>query len=565
MRDCSRRGGGLAAGLACVVLTACTATTEAQPPVSGGTLHYLSSEPAFSHLDPQRMYLPEDVAFAAAYLHRTLTAYTSPEEPAAVELAADLATDTGTARNHATEWSFTLREGAVFEDGSPIGCAAVKFGVSRAFDPQFVMQSGMSRAVRMLDVATVDGVPVYSGPYAADPGDVAAFDRAVSCSADDRTITFRLAEPAGDFNHAVSSLAFAPVPVGTPAGDAYDTAPVSSGPYRIETYTPGTGLTLARNEHWDRDADPLRPAHPDRVEVALGLEPDVVEARLLTDEGDDRTAVAAAELDTRTAERIAADDDLAGRTVGGPAPGVRYLAINTELVPVLEHRQAIAAAVDRSALHDALGGDPTGTLADSLLTPLLAGNDDPPPSSEPASGDPDRARDLIAAAGAPMPALTFAYEDTPANREVAEVLTTVLRAAGIALEPVPLGPAEYYPAIRDPASPHALMLGSWAPAWADGSTVVTDLLTPAGGPANLSRYDVAAVTAAAEAAAAELDPAERAEQWAAIGARAVADAAVVPIRFDRHQRLVGSLVGGARGWAPYGSVAHAALWVRPEE
>ena len=41
----------------------------------GGTLYFLSIGEQIQHLDPQRNYTGEDLAFAVGYLHRTLTQY----------------------------------------------------------------------------------------------------------------------------------------------------------------------------------------------------------------------------------------------------------------------------------------------------------------------------------------------------------------------------------------------------------------------------------------------------------------------------------------------------------
>jgi len=87
----------------------------------GGTLTFLTSTEAIAHLDPQRNYMGEELAFASAYLNRTLTSYRlSPDPAEANTLVGDLATDTGTPFNGARAWAFTLRDGAKFEDGTPV-------------------------------------------------------------------------------------------------------------------------------------------------------------------------------------------------------------------------------------------------------------------------------------------------------------------------------------------------------------------------------------------------------------------------------------------------------------
>ena len=47
----------------------------ARQPASGGVLNFLTEDQQFGHLDPQRNYVASDMAFAATYLHRTLTMY----------------------------------------------------------------------------------------------------------------------------------------------------------------------------------------------------------------------------------------------------------------------------------------------------------------------------------------------------------------------------------------------------------------------------------------------------------------------------------------------------------
>ena len=47
----------------------------------------------------------------------------------------DLATDTGQSNEDATEWSFTLKDGPVWQDGQPVTCEDLKYGVSRPSRP----------------------------------------------------------------------------------------------------------------------------------------------------------------------------------------------------------------------------------------------------------------------------------------------------------------------------------------------------------------------------------------------------------------------------------------------
>ena len=138
----------------------------------GGTLTILTNAEQFNHLDPQRNYTGEDLAFSSAYFARTLTAYKmSPEGVKAGELVGDLATDTGKPTEEGKTWAFTLRDGAKWEDGSDVTCADVKYGVSRTF-AQTVITDGPTYAISLLDIPKdKDGNSTYKGPYETSKND----------------------------------------------------------------------------------------------------------------------------------------------------------------------------------------------------------------------------------------------------------------------------------------------------------------------------------------------------------------------------------------------------------
>jgi len=77
----------------------------------GGTLRFLNLETQFLHLDPQRNYTGEDLAFASGYMQRTLVSYTYVEGADGWALVPDLATDTGTPNEDGSSWEFTLQDG----------------------------------------------------------------------------------------------------------------------------------------------------------------------------------------------------------------------------------------------------------------------------------------------------------------------------------------------------------------------------------------------------------------------------------------------------------------------
>ena len=432
--------------------------TGAGAAVDGGTLTFLTLQEQFDHLDPQRNYAGEDLAFASGFMQRTLNSYAySADGEEATQLVPDLATDTGTPNEDATSWSWTLKDGLKWEDGSDLTCEDIKYGVSRTFATD-IITDGPTYAISMLDIPTDDeGASVYKGPYVTEDNDTAAFDEAVVCEGN--KITFNLNKPVGDFNYTVTLLSFSPVPKAADTGEKYDDKPMSSGPYKIQEYSKGTRLVLVRNENWSKETDDYRPAHPDRIVVEFGLEATVIDQRMIADAGADKAALTAGDaVQPQSLTTIFGSDRFADRRTNELDPFVQYIAVNTSKVPNLEHRRAIAAALDRAQLRTIAGGEFAGPLADGVVKPNLPTDYE---ESEmwtgllgqeiPDGGDPEYARQLIEQSGEELPELVYDYPQTPTNDRGAAAIVSALGKAGIDVRPNPLEAGAYYGIVLDPA------------------------------------------------------------------------------------------------------------------
>ena len=85
-----------------------------------------------------------------------------------------------------------MREGARWEDGAPVTCEDVRYGVSRSFDRDQI-GGGLPYPATLLDIPVVKDpagtdASAYAGPYLGTGQDY--FDEAVTC--DGPRITFRL-------------------------------------------------------------------------------------------------------------------------------------------------------------------------------------------------------------------------------------------------------------------------------------------------------------------------------------------------------------------------------------
>lgn len=545
----------------------------------GGTLTFITLQKQFNHLDPQRNYTGEDLAFAGGYMHRTLTAYNlTPDGEKANGIIGDLATDTGKSSNGAKTWTFTLRDGMKFEDGSPIACADVKYGVSRVFATS-VITDGPQYPVSMFDIPKdAKGNSVYKGPYdTSAANNVKAFDKAVTCSADGKTITFNLAKPVGDFNYTTTLLSFTPVPKAKDTGEKYDDKPVSSGPYKIQEYTKGTQLVLVRNTNWSAANDAYRPALPDSIVVKFGVDAAVIDQRMQADAGADQTTVPIySSMQPSNLATVFNDPRFKDRRVNDLDPYSRYYAINVKSVPNLKQRQALVVALNRAELRTIAGGSYAGDLGDGAIKPNLTKDYAPTGLFDPGlygqkipdTGDPAFAKKLIAESGAPMKTLRFDYPKTPTYDKLAASFVSSMKLAGITIKPNPLEAGVYYSIVQDPKKAGDIINGGWGPDWANASTVIPELFTPSGG-FNLSQANDPAFNAKSDAAKAETDRTKQSEMWKALNKETVQNAWIIPRLFGREQRLAGSKIGFKSGpggnaylWAPYGSWPYAELYVK---
>jgi peptide/nickel transport system substrate-binding protein len=561
------------------------------PDLHGGTIFMLTQAEEFDDIDPQRAYTGEDLAFFGATIMRGLTTYVySDDAVTANGIQGDMATDTGTANADATEWTFTLRDGLTWEDGSDLVCEDVKYGVSRTFAND-VITNGPTYAVQYLDIpsnpVTDEADPnsvylsAYYGPYNAAT-DQSLFDAAVECNGN--VITFHLNQSVADFNYTVT-LGFSPVPDPAIHPDLADTVdqytlrPWSNGPYKIEEYNQGNGghLLLTRNDAWNADSDPIRKAYPDTWEVLFGIDPKVMDERIIASQGDDAFAIQYGAVQPENLTRVFADPEtplpeFADRAISDYDPYSRYYWIDVQKIPNIKHRQAMAAALDRDAIRANAGGDFAGALGDGVIKPNI-GQDyaetgmwtgllgQPIPDN----GDPAFAMQLLDESGEPIPDLTWDYPQTPVRDQEAAIVVDSLGKAGINVTANPIPPGQYYGTIFNDEQAHQFGWAGWGPDWPNASTVIAPLFTDKGG-WNISRVRGEAnqdFIDQVQVALAELDRATQAKMWQDLNKLAMERVYVIPTTFGTTQVIAGTKVKPIYQWAPYGSWPYAEMYVTP--
>ncbi len=528
---------------------------------TGGTLRVVGGE--VDSLDPQRSYQPGVWNLMRLYT-RTLVTYSS--EPGSTGgLVPDLATDLGTTDDGGLTWSFTIREGARFENGRAITSRDVKYGIERSFASDVVV-GGPTYVVDLLD----DPGNPYAGPYqdeAPDKLGLAAVE-----TPDDLTIVFRLRTAQPDFPYVLALPSSSPVPVENDTGADYGRDPVSSGPYAVTTVDPETGIVLDRNPHWDRAADPIRSALPDRVVVRTGMSNLERDQALLAGSADvdvSGTGIHPATT-SRLAEGAGGEVPLTDRVDDVTSGAVRVLALPTDVAPMgnADCRAAVAAAIDRRAVQDVLGGAANAVRTSQLWPRALAGGPEEPDPGP----DPDAARTALAACGQPDGFSTvLAVPDAQNSIAVAEEVSAQLAVVGIDAQVRPLPAASFY--ATDVGSPdnvarngYGIVLATWTADFPTPGSFLVPLAdgrsVSAVGNTNYARLTDPALSGLVDAARQAPDAGAARTAWREVATAARATGAYVPLVETRLQLLAGQRLHNGVVMQPYAGYDLATAGVR---
>jgi peptide/nickel transport system substrate-binding protein len=433
--------------------------------VAGGTIRYANSGD-WDSLDPADTYYSYSWNFARLY-SRALVMFKSAPGAEGATLVPDLAESLGKPSDDAKTWTYTLRQGVKFEDGTPVTSKDVKYAVERSLD-KTTFPNGPTYFNDFLDLQG------YTSPYAdSDPNKLGL--KAID-TPDDRTIVFHLKQPFSGFDYFAQMPSTAPVPVAKDTGSKYKEHVVSTGPYMFDTNDLGKSFTLKRNPNWDQATDPNRKPLPDRIEVALNVNADDIDNRLQA--GDLDVAIEGTGVGPAAQGKILADQTLKANTDTAATTRLWYTALNPDVAPLdnVHCRKAVEYAADKTGYQRAYGGATGGDIATTLLPPIIPGAQQfdtyPTPNN---AGDIAKAKDELAQCGQPNGFTTgISYRaERPKEKATAEALQQSLAKAGINLEIKPFPLTDYgklYAGKPDFAKANSLglIVYGWAADWPDG-------------------------------------------------------------------------------------------------
>jgi peptide/nickel transport system substrate-binding protein len=495
----------------------------------GGTLRFAHSGD-WDSLDGADTYYAYSWNFARLY-GRSLTMFKSAPGKEGATLVPDLAENLGTSNADATQWTYTLRQGVKFEDGTPVTSKDVKYAVERTLD-KTTFPNGPTYFNDFLDLQG------YTSPYQDASPDKLGL-KAIE-TPDDRTIVFKLAKPFSGFDYFAQIPSTIPVPQAKDTGSQYKEHVVSTGPYMFERNDLGKSFTLVRNPNWDQATDPNRKPLPDRIEVALNTNADDIDNRLVS--GDLDVAVEGTGVASAAQGRILADQTLKANTDNALTARTWYTAVNGQVAPLdnVHCRKAVLLATDRTGYQRAYGGSVGGDIATNLMPPVITGAEQFDLYASPDNtGDLTKAKDELTQCGQPNGFTTgISYRvERPREKATAEALQQSLSRVGINLEIKPYPQGDYfklYAGKPDFANANnlGLMVTGWAADWPDGFgflSQITDSRTirEGGGSTNLSVRDPE-VDAMIDQALVTTDTAARNTMWAGIDRKVMEDAYSLP-------------------------------------
>lgn len=309
------------------------------------------------------------------------------------------------ASNDLTVWTFKIRQGVTFHDGTPLTAEDVHWTIRLILDD--------SASPTRIFLRLVDDVEFV----------------------DDRTVRFKLKQPYSIFHRQISFISIMSKAYYQKVGEkGYAAAPIGSGPYKFVEWVKDDRLVLQANKNYWGGAPKIENAtfRPIVAEASRA-------ASLISGDVDFVPSLPPALID-----RVKS----ASRLKGGIAPGFRvvFVAFNANVPPL--DNDKIRAAIDHAINREAIASQllrGLGIPAGMMLPPNNFGFD---PALKPVAFDPEKAAQLVKESGysgKPI-SIQFPNNNFVMANEVAQAVAGYLTAVGLKVELKPMEFTAFFPA-----------------------------------------------------------------------------------------------------------------------
>ena len=438
----------------------------------GGTLT-VSYSTVPSGMDPSSQFY-QDSAAILKLTNRALTSFALRDGKSV--LVPDLATDLGKASANGLDWTYTLKDGLKYEDGSPVKAEDVAYAIKRSF-AQEELPGGPTYQNDFFK-----GGDTYKGPYKS--GD----NFAGVSTPDDKTVVIHLRKKFETLPYFVSFSQFSPIPKAKDTKQNYSNHPIATGPYMFKSFTQGTKLELVKNPNWDASTDPVRHQYLDGYTFNFGVDSVKTQQAILASNGPDATTLNWDQIDAQFVDQVTGAKK--SQFVNGPSSCTVAINLDTRKMP-LAVRKALAVAYPFDQVRKAAGlTSLSAPPAHTLIPPQVPGHLDYtlPGLSGTGKGDPAAAKKMLADAGKTGFELKFYYtNDDPIAQQINLVRKQALEAAGFKVNDMGVAGKERRSLIADPKAPTNMLQspGGWCFDWPSGDAIfpptVSSTVMKAGG------------------------------------------------------------------------------------
>jgi peptide/nickel transport system substrate-binding protein len=532
--------------------------TEALTGKTGGTLTVLQ-EIDFEHLDPGIAYFSVDYAVVFA-TQRPLYS----QKPNSTEATPDMAEGKPEISSDGKTVTVHLKEGIKFSPpvNREVTSEDVAYAIERGKNPDVANPYIESY------FKAVEGEPTATG------GPMKGIE-----TPNKHEIVFHLTEPKGQL---VADALVLPLTAAVPKEYAekfdkskpsnYAAYEVATGPYMLKNnaagkvlgigYIPGKSATLVRNPNWNPKTD-YRPAYLNEIDIKIGGTSAVIGRQVLegTNIVQNESAVA------QSAVRLAAEKYKSQLQIS-PGGGAHYIGVNNKVGAFknVDLRKAFWAALDRTAMDKARGGELVTTVATHFIYPTINGFEQAGGTKGPQGsqfdfnaypeGNAKVAEKYIKLAGYPSGKYTGGETITvvgstgnPAEQD-AEIVEQTLKSLGFTVKFTLVEASTMYAKYCNVPKEEITVCPSvgWIADFPDPQTVLNITFNgttiPTTGNVNWGQTNVPAINAAMAAAENVVGNEARAKAWAKIDEMLVEDAAAIPFDWDKQAGIEGSGVNG---------------------
>ena len=499
----------------------------------GGTLTFGDSSTPDS-TDPGNTYYAFMWDLTRLYTMPLMT-YKSCPGQCGLQVVPDLATGPGVVTDNGLTWTYHIQPDVKFEDGTTVTSTDVKYAVERTFD-----RGKLPLGPNYFSLLLAPQKPAYPGPYTDRSKNLMGLKAVQTPNA--TTIVFHLAKPFADFNYVVAIPQTAPVPPNKDTGTNYQIHPMSTGPYKFQSYQLNKTLTMVPNTFWKASTDPNAKQLASKVVVNWNMNANDIDNRLIAGDldvdaaGTGVQAAARAKILSSPTLKASSDDPINGF--------LWFTYINTKVAPLnnVNCRMAVEYAANKTNYQTAYGGPIAGgAIASTVTPPNIVGHKsfDLYEATTKPGGDIAKAKAALKACGHPNGFSTgIAYRsDRPKEVSTAQALQASLGQVGIKLSLHGYPSGTYYSNFAGvPNYVHShnlgLDIGGWGADWPDGYGFLDflaagDTISPAGN-TNIAEINDPKINAWLSKMATTSDATTRNSYTAQIDMQIMKDAAILP-------------------------------------